>query len=654
MKLAKKIFAIFLVIAIVTTTIVVQAQELSNQLSLNTKIKTFINANSVEIMSSYFENGVQIYKVHDVLNDKYYKLALNKKNEIDWYDNVLYKRESKMDYALIEKLKNVDKNEKIPVIVELSYDYTSIYKELSKIKSDYFDNNGVKQSLNSNENEEAKKIRLQYLKEKMVLNNVLTIDKDYEKLGVSEYAPFVFYNITKEQINKLVENEKVYSIGLFPTNFVEETITQRAITAVNNNSIYATRVNLVKDSGINGSGVKIGQMESGSPNISNPYLAGKSITIKSDCAILNSEHATEVAGIMIGSNGVAPAASIYSACLYASSSSLVTNFVNGINWLVSNNVDIINMSAQVPYSDAFGYNTVDRWIDAITYMNDILFVQSSGNSYNANTVVTPGLAHNALTVGSIDYTGTDYSAAMSSTTYRSEFSSYTTFGTGGVTNKPELVAPGEGINYTNSYSSEVAGTSFSAPLVSGAAALLMQSTPSTKNNFRAIKAALFVTARPMNNYPRVTIAGEGGFPITYYHYNDEVGNGILDGKAAYDLLRWGQFVNFSVDGGSSSSYTYYNTLSNGKNIRVAANWSKPNTATSLNSIINYNTDSVADLDLQILGPNGEKVSWSGAAHDNVEWLNFVTSSGYGAYQFKVINYATNGNAVPTQVSMAWW
>lgn len=145
-----------------------------------------------------------------------------------------------------------------------------------------------------------------------------------------------------------------------------------------------------------------------------------------------------------------------------------------------------------------------------------------------------------------------------------------------------------------------------------------------------------------------------GSLITYTHYNNEVGLGILDTKSAYDLLRWNQFRNATVNGGSSDNYTYNNTLGNGMDVRVAITWSKPNTATSYSNINNCGTDRVADLDLQILGPNGQQVARSLSSYDNVEWVNFVTAQGYGTYQFKVINYATFGNTVPTKVSMAWW
>lgn len=89
-------------------------------------------------------------------------------------------------------------------------------------------------------------------------------------------------------------------------------------------------------------------------------------------------------------------------------------------------------------------------------------------------------------------------------------------------------------------------------------------------------------------------------------------------------------------------------------VRVAITWSKPNTATSIDNITNHGTDKVADLDLHIIGPNGEQIAKSRSTYDNVEWVQFVTAQGYGTYKFKVVNFATNGNSVPTKVSMAWW
>ena len=70
--------------------------------------------------------------------------------------------------------------------------------------------------------------------------------------------------------------------------------------------------------------------------------------------------------------------------LYTACSELTSEFFSSVDWLISQNVDIINMSGGFIGGTTVGmYGVIDRWIDAVTYMNDILFVVSSGNSEEA-------------------------------------------------------------------------------------------------------------------------------------------------------------------------------------------------------------------------------------------------------------------------------
>ncbi len=498
------------------------------------------------------------------------------------------------------------------------------------------------------------------------------MDKDYKTIAISEYSPFIFLRATKTEIEELKNNDKVFKIGLAHIEPITEYYSAsddfndsfdssggiNSNVTVNQNSTYVTRTNIVKSAGVTGTGIKIGQIETRVPNTSNPYLVGHSITKKDDCSLVDS-HATEVAGIMVGSTGVAPNASLYSACLFRNyndtDSNVVSNFVSGINWLISKNVDIINMSARTELN-VYEYDTTARWLDAIIYMNDVVFVGASGNEVYANTISSPNTAFNVLTIGSIDYTGTSFAQAAIEA-YKSDFSSYTTEAVSGagakIVNKPEIVVPGEDINYTGVYGGGVDGTSFSAPLVSGAAALLMQNNAAARNDFTLVKAVLSATARPIDGYYNNYSVSDPNWGKIYYNYHEKVGLGILDTKAAYDLLSWGQYRTSTVAVGTSNSYIYNNTLGNGMDVRVAIAWSKPNTATSINNI-SYGSDQMADLDLQIIGPNGEKIVKSISTYDNIEWIRFTTNNGYGQYKFKVINWDAYGNTIPTKFSMAWW
>lgn len=96
----------------ITTIIVVHAQELSKQLTNIDKVKQFLNVSNIEILDNYTENGIRVFKVHDEENDEYFKLALNDSNDIDWYDNVKYGEHSKIGTLLQNKLNNMSENEK--------------------------------------------------------------------------------------------------------------------------------------------------------------------------------------------------------------------------------------------------------------------------------------------------------------------------------------------------------------------------------------------------------------------------------------------------------------------------------------------------------------------------------------------------------------
>ena len=132
-------------------------------------------------------------------------------------------------------------------------------------------------------------------------------------------------------------------------------------------------------------------------------------------------------------------------------------------------VTIINSSNGGPANQED--NLQSRMIDMFVDMYDLTFVKSAGNRGPApRTVTSPGQAFNVITVANIDTKGTptraDDSIAQNSSrgpTIGGRF-------------KPDLAAPGQPI-----YSTDLAsgfrldsGTSFAAPHIAGAAALLRQ------------------------------------------------------------------------------------------------------------------------------------------------------------------------------------
>lgn len=307
-SIRRGIVIISIVAIMITTIIVVHAQELSKQLTNIDKVKQFLNVSNIEILDNYTENGIRVFKVHDEENDEYFKLALNDSNDIDWYDNVKYGEHSKIGTLLQNKLNNMSENEKIDVMVELNFDYFSLDNELKAVKEKYNSNLEKLSTLSDSNIEKIKVEKLEYIKNKMSEYNKLS--GDYEISYVSQYSPFIFLRVNKSELNQLMEEDKIYEINYIENAQFELSDVSSGETraAIQNNAITATRTNVVKNSGMTGSGVKIGQIELANPNTSNSTLTGKSITKRTtNCSTSSSSvtHATEVTGILVGTNGVA-------------------------------------------------------------------------------------------------------------------------------------------------------------------------------------------------------------------------------------------------------------------------------------------------------------------------------------------------------------
>ena len=267
-------------------------------------------------------------------------------------------------------------------------------------------------------------------------------------------------------------------------------------------------------------------------------------------------HGTHVAGIVTSDAtyvGVAPAANIVNLrALDQNGNGTDANVIQAIQAAVSlantYNIRVINLSLGRPVSESY---TVDPLCQAVeqAWKAGIVVVVAAGNqgrnnsmgTFGYGTITAPGNDPYAITVGAMKIEGT---------TLRSNdlVASYSSKGPTLFDHivKPDIVAPGNLIistmagatlwnefQSTNSVSGDffvLSGTSMATPVVSGAAALLLQQIPTLTPD--QVKARLMRNAT--KTFPTSSVAVDPLTGINYTSYYDifTVGAGSLDVTAA--------------------------------------------------------------------------------------------------------------------------
>ena len=221
-----------------------------------------------------------------------------------------------------------------------------------------------------------------------------------------------------------------------------------------------------------GSGIKIAVLDSGidytHPDLNDNYKGGYDFINYDNDPMDDYGHGTKVAGVIaaednsFGIVGVSPEASIYGVKVIRNDGAgYLSSVIQGIEWAIDNDMDIITMSLGTQIPSISFENAVNN-----AYNSGVLVVASAGNlgGNTPDTVVYPAKYDSVIAVSAIDR--------------NNNLASFSSIGPA-----VELTAPGLFTTSTlmgGNYSS-FSGTSAAAPYVSGVAALLMVLEPSLTN-----------------------------------------------------------------------------------------------------------------------------------------------------------------------------
>lgn len=452
---------------------------------------------------------------------------------------------------------------------------------------------------------------------------------------ISRYSPVIITSLNQLQVNQLALKEQVTEIALYESSNAAEihaaeqaTLNQTATLATPVATDYLNMINaktVHKNS--QGEGVIIGMIEFYLPNTAyyEDYFNIQDYYPSKDAE--THRHATLVASTI---REVAPKAELYCAVQTSSDDDddQDTSYMQAIEWLLDKHVNIINASCPIGDDGHNTYGPASKWLDHIAIQHTVTFVKTAGND-GALGVNSGAMSYNAITVGSVDAYGN-----------LANLSSYNST-TIGLPSKPDLCAPGD--NIMSPLGPMSSGTSFAAPQVTGAVALICEQAPHLLIYSETQKAIL--TAGVSRSY---TNSSFNTVPYSNSNNYYMFGAGILDCARNYQIVEDQTYYSGYLDANQTGTFSIETlSLMAGTTIRVSLSHIKYTTLTGNHESLTPITQATfPDLELT-LNRNQSLVLTTNAANNygiNVK-INTYTSTTSGSYTLNLLAQSASNNTV---------
>jgi subtilisin family serine protease len=218
-------------------------------------------------------------------------------------------------------------------------------------------------------------------------------------------------------------------------------------------------------------------------------------------------HETGVAGVIAGSGGIAPRGIAPGAKIVAirlsdgtGNVAWTSQVISALDWLAATplHVDAVNMSFAIGFlsnSSCDGDNPALTAALARVRARGIVLVAASGNDAATKGIRPPACIAGVLSVGAVYHRNLAFASLLGCSDAPAEVDRVTCFSNSAA--QLDLLAPGYGVPtaYNTGGVSNATGTSFSAPHVAGAVAVLRQIDPQLTAD--AIEELLESTGRPI-------------------------------------------------------------------------------------------------------------------------------------------------------------